>query len=139
MSTLGAPGWSAIGRKYGTWYFWVLVLGAVLGVVGLLWLILWGLKIAQPVQTVLEWIFWILAVVWLILFFGLMAAVGWRFVIDLGHNFYAKWKTTGIGSAFKGLWADVKTCGGALFRGFGQKAKENVGPLIGRIKKFFGF
>jgi hypothetical protein len=138
MSRLGAAGWSAIGRSYGKWYFWVWMLGVVVVVVWLIWLVLWALGLAKPVQTVLEYVFWILGFIFVVLFFGLAAVIGWTFVKDLGHNFYSKWKATGIGTAFKGLLSDLSTCGKALVSGIGKTAKEYGGPIIGKLKKFFG-
>jgi hypothetical protein len=64
---------------------------------------------------------------------------GWNFFTDLGHNFYVTWKTAGIGAAARGLWADFKTSTTALGSGFVSTIKERVGPIVGALKKMFGF
>lgn len=139
MSRLGAAGWTAVGRRWADVLFWIFVLGVV-------WLLLWWIHFVLfmlgwlvPVQKVLEQILFVLTIILLIGSVGVAGFIGYAFIKDLGHNFYAVWKTAGAGAAARGLIADIKACGTGLINGLVSKTKEYVGPIIGAAKKMFGW
>jgi len=43
-----------------------------------------------------------LVIISLLLLLGTTIYVGWKFIFDLGHNFYVNWKTKGAGAAGRG-------------------------------------
>lgn len=140
MSTLGAPGWSIIGRRFA-----VALYVAVILVLILLLLVL--LAILIPVlRPILRYPAIGLAVIIIIVFFGSIGAVLWIGIKDLAHNFYINLRTGGAGAAWRGLKSDITTCGRAFRSAFVQKVRELTPPIaqgldrvIGGIKKALGF
>jgi hypothetical protein len=137
MSILGAAGWSAIGRQYAIYYLWGLVFGVIALLVALLLLVLWFFGVAQIVQKIAEYIMYVLMFISLLLLGTTTIVVGWKFLKDLGHNFYVKWKSAGARVAGKGLLADLKTCGGALAKSIAETFEEKAGWVRDWARSFF--
>jgi len=137
--TIGPTGWAAIGRQYGVWYFWGLFIGIIAVLVAWALFVLWVFGILQPLQTILKYVFYALVIISLLLLLGTTIYVGWKFIFDLGHNFYVNWKTKGAGAAGRGLVSEIKSCGRAMLKSFGNAIKKRAAPYIDFLRKKFGF